>query len=77
MEYEPFVVYVAVLNIDSDDEVQPLKRITIAYLKADEAPTKVFNKYTDFTNIFLLKLAIEFPEHMGINNYAIKLIDNQ
>ena len=52
------------------------RKAQIAYLKADEAPTKVLNKYTDFADIFLPKLAAELSKHPGINNYAIELVDD-
>ncbi len=48
----------------------------MAHLKADEAYSKVSNEYADFTNIFSPKLAAELPEHTGINNHAIELVDN-
>ncbi len=53
-----------------------LKRAQIAHLKADEAPTKVPSEYADFTDVFLPKLAAELSEHIGINDHAIKFIDN-
>ncbi len=56
--------------------MHPSKRAQIAHLKVDKAFTEVPSEYTDFANIFSPKLAIEFPEHTGINNHAIELIDN-
>ena len=44
---------------------------------AKEAPLKVFNKYINFANKFFLNLASELPEHIGINNHAIELVDGQ
>lgn len=35
--------------------------------------TKVSLKYSNYTNIFLFDLAIELPENIGINKYAIEL----
>lgn len=52
------------------------KSAQIAYLKADKAFTKVFSKYTDFADVFLLKLAAKPPEHTRINNHTIKLVDD-
>lgn len=49
----------------------------MAYLKIDGASIKVFNKYTHFAVIFSSKLAAKFPNHTVINNYAIKLINDQ
>ncbi len=75
-EHETFVVHVAALSVDSGVEVHPSRRAQIAYLKADEAPTKVPCEYIDFSDIFLPKLAAELPEHTGINDHAIELVDD-
>ncbi len=56
--------------------MHPLRRAQIVYLKADETPIKVPNEYVDFANIFSLKLAVELPEHIRINDYAIELVDD-
>ncbi len=53
-----------------------LQKAQIAYLKADETPSEIFNKYTNLANIFSSMLAIKLSEHISINNYAIKLIDD-
>ena len=45
-------------------------------MKLDQASTKVFCKYVDFVDIFSPKLAAKFPRHIGINNYAIELVNN-
>ncbi len=39
------------------------KKAQITHLKADEALREVPNKYADFADIFLPKLAIEPPKH--------------
>ena len=54
----------------------PLKRAYIAYLKADKAFTKGPSKYANFEDIFSQKLAVKLPKYTGINNYAIKLVNN-
>ena len=46
-------------------------------MKADKTLTKVPSKYADFINIFSPKLAMKLLEYIGINNHAIKLINNQ
>ncbi len=56
--------------------MHPSKRAQIAYLKADEAPSKVLGEYANFANVFFPKLAIELPEHTRINDHAIELVDN-
>ena len=56
--------------------MHPSRSSQIAYLKADETPTEVPSKYTDFADVFSPKLATELLEHR-ISNYAIGLVDNQ
>ena len=76
MELETFVVYVAALSVNSDDEVHPSRRSLIVYLKADKALTKVPSEYPDFADVISLKLVAELPKHMEINNHAIELVDD-
>ncbi len=75
-EYEAFLVHVAALSVDSGDEVHPSRKAQIAHLKADEVPTEVPNEYADFADVFSPKLAAELPEHTGINDHAIELVDD-
>ncbi len=77
LKYKVFVIYVATLSINSDNEVYPLRRAQIAHLKADEALIGVLSEYTDLADIFSPKLATKLPEHIEINDYAIKLVDNE
>ena len=44
---------------------------------AEEAPTKVPAKYSDFADVFSADLASELLKHTGINNYAIELVKGQ
>ena len=44
---------------------------------AKKTPTKVFAKYSDFADVFSSDLASKLSKHIGINNYAIELIDSQ
>ena len=73
--HEVFVVHVAALNIDPGDEVYLLKKVQVAYLKADEVSIKVSSKYVDFVDIFFPKLAAELPKHTKINDHTIELVD--
>ncbi len=57
-KHETFIVQVATLSIDSSNKVHPSKSAQIIYLKVDEAPTKVPNKYPNFEDAFSPKLAI-------------------
>ncbi len=74
--HEAFVVHLATFSVNSSDEMHPSRRAQIAHLKVDEAPSKLPGKYVDFVDIFSLKLDVELPEHIGINNHTIKLVDN-
>ncbi len=75
-EHKAFIVHIAALSVDSGDEVHPSRKAQIAHLKADEASTKVLSEYADFADVFSPKLVIEFPEHAGINDHAIELVDD-
>lgn len=55
----------------------PWKKAQINHLKADDTFIKVFKKFANFANIFLARLTIELPKHTSINNYAIKLVNDQ
>ncbi len=54
LEHETFVVHIAVLSVHSGNEVDSSRTAQIAYLKADETPTKVLSKYADFTDVFVI-----------------------
>ena len=73
---ETFVVHVASLSSTPLD-VYPSRRPQISSLIAKKAPTKVPNKYLDFADVFSPDLASELPEHTGINDHAIELINSQ
>ena len=57
--------------------MHPSRKAQIAYLKTDEAPTKVSSKYTNFIDVFLPKLAAKLLKYMKINNYAIEFVDDR
>ena len=81
-ESETFIIYVASLSSDASPNSSPLniylfRRPQISDLIAEEAPTKVPTKYSDFADVFFSDLASELPEYTGINNHAIKLVDGQ
>ncbi len=42
----------------------------------DEALIKVPSEYANFVDVFLPKLATELPKYIGINDHAIKLVDD-
>ena len=77
--YDIFVVYVASLESPSntqEGDVHPSRRAQIAALVANKALTSISTKYSDFADVFSLELASKLPEHTGINNNAIKLVDD-
>ncbi len=76
LKYEALIVHIAALSVASGDEVHPSRRAKIAYLKADEASTKVSSEYADFADVFSPKLVAKLPEYIGINDHAIKLVNN-
>ena len=39
--------------------------------------TRILTEYFDFSNIFFLDSAVELPEHNGINNHPIDLLDDK
>ena len=76
LKYKSFIVYITTFSVNLNDEMHFLKRAKIAYLKVDEASTKVSSKYANFADVFSPKLAVELVKHIGINNHTIELIDN-
>ena len=57
--------------------VYPSQKPQIFSLITKETPTKVSAKYLDFADVFSLDLAFKLPEHTGINDPAIKLVNSQ
>ena len=75
-EHETYVVHVASLSsapLVASLDVHPSRRPQISGLIAEEAPTKVPAKYSDFADVFFLDLATELPKHTEINTHAIDL----
>ena len=69
-------MHVAVLDIKSTNMVvHSFQAAQIRLLKANKAPTTVFMKYSDYTDVFLFELNTEHSDHTGINNYTIQLED--
>ncbi len=75
-EHEAFVVHIVALSVDLGDEMYLSKKAQIAHLKVVEAPNKVSSEYADFADVFSRMLAAELPEHTGINDHAIELVDD-
>ena len=80
LEHETYVVHIRSVNSIalpnfSPLDVHPFHRPQIANLIAEEAFMKVFIKYADFADVFSPDLVSKLPEHIGINNYIIKLVN--
>ena len=76
LEYETFVVHIASLSLTPlDADVHLSRRPQIAGLIAEGAPTKVPAEYADFADVFSLNLASKLPQHTGINDHAIELVN--
>ena len=86
-EYKTFVVHVTSLSstrlvaslrfIPLDADVHPSCRPQISGLISKEALIKISNKYVNFVNVFSQDLTFKLPEHNGINNNIIKLVNTQ
>ena len=77
-EHETYVVHVASLSstpLVASLNVHPSRRPQISGLIVEEAPTTVPAEYSDFADVFSPDLASELPEHTGINNHAIELVE--
>ena len=81
-EHETYVVHVGSASSDASPSSSLLKlnvhtsrRPQISGLIAEEAPTKVPDEYVDFADVFSPDLASELPEHTGINDHSIELVD--
>ena len=80
--HETYVVYVgSVSSVASPSssplDIHPTRRPQIAGLIAEEAPIKVPIEYANFADVFSPDLTSKLPEHTGINDQAIKLVDSQ
>ena len=76
-EHETYIVHVASLSstLLASPDVHPSRRPQISGLIAEETPIKIPAKYLDFADVFAADLASKLPEHIGINNHTIKLVD--
>ena len=77
--YETFVIHIAFLKSLSNiqkDNIHPSSRAQIAALVANKAHISISTDYSDFADVFSPKLASKLLEHTGINDHAIKLVDN-
>ena len=83
-ELKSYVVHVGSVSSDVSPssfllelDVHFSRRPQVSGLIAEEALIKISAKYLDFADLFSLDLASELPEHIRINNHAIKLVNGQ
>ena len=81
-EHKTYIVHVRLVNSDLSPSFSLLKlnvhtsrRPQVPGMIAKEAPTRIPDKYIDFANMFSPDLASKLPEHNGINDYAIALVN--
>ena len=70
-----FVVHIAALAELTTMPIHPSCQAQINMLMSEE--TGIPAKYSDFSNIFSSDSAAELPEHTGINNHPIDLLNNK
>ena len=75
-EHETYIVHGVSLR-STPLNVHPSRKAQISSLIAENALTKVPNKYTNFADVFSLDLASELFKNTGINNYVIQLVNGQ
>ena len=79
-EHKTFVVHIASLSSPSNDQennVYLFCRAQIATLVANKATTFIPTEYSNFKDVFSLKLALKFHKYTWINDHAIELIDER
>ena len=78
-EHKTYVVNIASLSSTplAFLNVHPSHRSQVSGLIAEEALKKVSAEYSDFVDVFSPDLASKLPEHTGINDHAIELVDGQ
>lgn len=70
-----FVVHSVTFSLNL--EIYPFCKAQMASIFANNTFIMVFSKYTNFIDIFSLEFTAKFPEHIGINNYLIDLVNGQ
>lgn len=70
-----FVVHVAAFCSGSD--IYPFYRDQLASLLANNAFTATLSEYTDFADVSSPESVAKLPEHTGINNIFIDLVDGK
>ena len=72
---ETFVVHVAALAEPTTMPIHPSRQAQVAALTSEETGIPV--EYSDFSNVFSSDSAAELPEHTGINDHLINLLNDK
>lgn len=71
---ENFVLYVAALPVMT---IHASRKAQIKALIAKKALSKLPAEYSDYADVFSPDIAIKLPEHIGINNYLIDIMEEK
>lgn len=72
-----FIVYIASLAVSTKMTIHSSQTASIISFIIDKALVTISLEYSDFANVFSYESVAKLPEHTGINNHPIKLIDNR
>ena len=72
---ETFVVHVAALAEPTTMPIYPSRQAQVAALISEK--TGIPAEYSDFSDVFSSDSAAELPEHTGINDHSINLLDDK
>ena len=75
LDGETFVVYVLALAEPTTVPIHPFCQAKVAALTSEE--TRIHAEYSNFSNVFSSDSVAELPEHTGINNHSINLLDDK
>ena len=70
-----FMLHVAALVEPTTMPIHSSRQAQVAALTSKE--TEILAEYSDFSNVFSLDSAAELPEHIGINDHPINLLDDK
>ena len=83
LEHETYVVHIGSVSFDVSSSSSPLeldvhssRKLQVSGLIAEEAPTMVLAKYSDFADVFSPDLLSELPKHIRINDHAIEPVES-
>ena len=75
VDNETFVVHVAALAEPTIMPIYPSHQAQVAVLISEE--TRISAEYSEFSNVFSSDSVSELPEHTGINDDRINLLDDK